>query len=168
MPEPVSDTEISTYWPAGNQHVRRLDRELAAFRHGVARVDREVEDGGLDLVGIGFGLPQARALHSLHGNTLSERPLQQFRETEHQPAGVNRLRLERLPARESQQALGQRGGALRASDHVRDGTLEMAVPRLHSSLQDVEISEDDLQQIVEVVGDPAGQLAQSLHPLRLA
>ena len=39
--------------------VAGADRQAAAFGHRVARVDREVEDGVLELVGIGVGAPEA-------------------------------------------------------------------------------------------------------------
>ena len=39
--------------------VRGLDGQLAAVRHGVARVDREVHEDLLDLPGIGLDVPEA-------------------------------------------------------------------------------------------------------------
>jgi hypothetical protein len=43
--------------------VRGLDGELAAVRHGVARVDREVEDGVFELVRVGLDAPEPRGQH---------------------------------------------------------------------------------------------------------
>ena len=53
MPSPVSVTQIATYWPAAiplrerivliQMGVRGLDGQLAAVRHGVARIDGKIE-----------------------------------------------------------------------------------------------------------------------------
>ena len=40
--------------------VARFDDELAALRHGVARVDGHVDDCALELTGIGPGQPNDR------------------------------------------------------------------------------------------------------------
>ena len=69
MPVPVSLTASITYWPGVDFAVERgigvvekgigdFQGQLAAVRHGVARVDGEIEDGVLDLVGIGQRVPQ--------------------------------------------------------------------------------------------------------------
>ena len=67
---------------------------------------------------------------------------------------------------EGQQALGERRAAL--------GTLQRAVdqprgPRIVGDVlaQQVEVAQHGHQQVVEVVGDPAGELADGLHLLRL-
>ncbi len=68
MPLPVSDTLSSTYWPGDDIaelrdvvlveiRVGGLDGEAAAVGHGVARVDGEVDDGVLELVGVGEDRP---------------------------------------------------------------------------------------------------------------
>ena len=70
---------------------------------------------------------------------------------------------------EGEQALGQRGGPLGPGQGIRDA----AMPRLRCirrqrMAEQGQIAVDDLQQIVEIVGDAAGELADRLHLLRLA
>ena len=71
MPMPVSETAIMTYWPGlhvdvlarhspRREGVAGLDGQLAAVRHGVARVDGEVEQRVLELRRVGLDRPQAR------------------------------------------------------------------------------------------------------------
>ena len=89
MPMPTSVTAIITYCPGVSPIFARgvavveidvggLDRELAAVRHGVARVDRQVEHGAFELVRIDMGEPQAAGQHGLQPDALAERAAQQF------------------------------------------------------------------------------------------
>ena len=89
-----------------------LDRQAAAVGHRVARVDREIEDRVFELVGIDRDLPQSAGEHGLDGDGLADRPAQQFRHALHQAVDVDRLDLQRMLAREREQPLHQRGGAL--------------------------------------------------------
>ena len=74
MPVPVSVTQMQTYCPGLTSRCGRdvgvvelrvagLDGELAAVRHGVAGVDREVEQRVLKLVGVAQRRPQAAGQH---------------------------------------------------------------------------------------------------------
>ncbi len=80
---------------------------------------------------------------------------------------VDHLGLERLAAGEGEQLAGQgRGAAGGLDDRVGEADpLVLGDPR---TAQDVGRALDDGQQIVEIVGDPAGQLAERLHLLGLA
>ncbi len=89
-----------------------LDRERAAVRHGVARVDREVEQRVLELVGVAERRPQPSARLDLEVDRVADRAAQQVLHAGDQRVDVGRLRIERLPAREGQQPVGQRGGPL--------------------------------------------------------
>ncbi len=94
--------------------------------------------------------------------------MQQLGHAGDQPVGVERLGLQGLAAREGQQALGEGGGALGPA-HGALGRPAVAAGVLgQGAQQKVEVARDDLQQVVEVVGDPAGELAHRLHLLRLA
>ena len=89
--------------------VGRLDRELAAVGHGVARVDREVEQARFRA---GSGRPAtapeprapARSRCSMCSPSVR---LEQVGHGADQTVEVDRLGLERLPAREGEQARGQ-------------------------------------------------------------
>ena len=84
------------------------------------------------------------------------------------------LRRQRLLAREGEQPAGQRGGALRALQrHVagaRDARSTAGDGGKCGNLaaDHVEPAQDDGEQVVEVVRDAAGELADGLHLLRLA
>ncbi len=104
---------------------------------------------------------------------LAERSLQKIADSGDQRVGVDRLRSERLPAGERKQARGQRAGAL---DALQRHVLRPFDPRPRRRLRQmdelpvdgVEAAEHEGQEIVEVVRDPAGELAERLHLLRLA
>ena len=77
-----------------------------------------------------------------------------------------RLDLELLGAREGQQLLVMPGAALRRVANAVEHPLQpLLVVRI--AHREVAGAEDGGQQIVEVVGQPAGKLAERLHLLRL-
>ena len=105
------------------------------------------------------------------GSLLAERPAEQVRHAGDQPVDVDRLRVERLTAREGQQALGQRSGALGAAMRILRRPLEagrVAAGGADMALQGLQVAEDDGEQVVEVMGDAAGELADRFHLLGLA
>ena len=75
------------------------------------------------------------------------------------------LRIERLSPREGEQALGQLRGALGAGQRIVERAFGARFD--DAALGDAEIADDDGEQIVEVVRDAAGQLADGFHLLRL-
>ena len=87
-----------------------------------------------------------------------------------QAVDVGRLGIERLAAREGEQALGQRGGALapRPAPRRYSGRARRGGPGASALCSSSRLPDDAGQQIVEVVRDAAGQLADRLHLLRLA
>ena len=94
---------------------------------------------------------------------------QQILHRGHERVGVDRLRVEGLAAREGEQAVGERGGPLGRAH----GGLGVALDVLGAALGDaglheVEGADDAGEQVVEVVGDAARELAHRLHLLRLA
>ena len=54
------------------RHVGGLDRELAAAAHGIARIDREIDDGRRKLRGIGQHAPGVGCEHRLDLDVLAE------------------------------------------------------------------------------------------------
>ncbi len=126
MPVPVSrDREHARSRPAPPRRWRRvvlveLDvarsrSSAAAARHGVAGVDGEVEQR-VSRAGRGRPRPASSPASSSVLDLDRPRrsvPAQQARAMPtHQRVEVERLRLQRLPAREGEQLLGQRGAAL--------------------------------------------------------
>ena len=80
---------------------------------------------------------------------------------------IEHLRRQRLPAGKGQQLPGELRGAL---DRVGNRVDVTAAPLLRqvAAAQEVGRGADDGQQIVEIVRDAAGQLADRFHLLRLA
>ena len=65
--------------------------------------------------------------------------------------------------------MGQGGGAVGRGHGAVDVALDLAQAALGEALlYQVERADDALQQVVEVVSDAAGELADGLHLLRLA
>ena len=96
------------------------DRQLAAFRQGVASVHGEIKDGGLQLDWIGFHLPQAVGSEDVESDGLAQRAAQEIGETVEKLVDVEGFRIERLLSRKRQQALGDRGCSLSAAHGVVD------------------------------------------------
>src|SRR3954470_1141215 len=66
-----------------------------------------------------------------------------------------------------EKAMGERGRAGRARHGVLDAAADTRVGLGQAPLQHFEIADHHGEQVVEVVGDPAGQLADRFHFLRL-
>ena len=79
---------------------------------------------------------------------------------------VDAARLQRLTAGEGQQMLGEVGAPrCRGADHVGDlGEMRTVLDRL---AEDFDGSGDHGENVVEVVGDAAGELTDRFHLLRL-
>ena len=116
-----------------------------------------------------------RVVHSPPAVTISKRmqradgAAQQVLHGGDELVGVDRLRIERLAAREGEQAVGQGGGALGRAHRGLGVALDVLRPSLRDAgLHEVEGADDAGEQVVEVVGDAAGELAHRLHLLGLA
>ncbi len=150
----------------GGADVLGLDGKLAAVRHRVAAVDREVDDHLLELAGIGAHRFQVLAVDHVELDVLADQPPQQMREFTQNVGHVEDARLQGLLAREGQQLAHQVGGAvgvLLDLHDVGEGLVAGAVPEQ----QQVTEADHRGQQVVEVVGDAAGEETHRLHLLRL-
>ena len=146
-----------------------LDRERAAVRHGVARVDAQVQQRVFELAGVDARRPQVRRADHPHRDLRPHGAADQFLHLADQPVDVGRARVERLPARKREQAVGQRRRARRAILRGLQEALDIVEPPLREALAHaVERAGDRLQQIVEIMRDAAGELADRLHLVRLA
>ena len=143
-----------------------LDLDRAAVRHRVARVDREVEDRKLELVGVDPRRRQPFRNIQPQRDARPERALEQIAHALDQRAQIDRHRAQILLARERQQPLRQRGAALGALQRAVDQPMQ---PRIvgHALAQQIEIAHHRHQQIVEIMRDAAGELADRFHLLRL-
>ena len=103
-----------------------------------------------------------------HVDPLAERAAQQLRHAGDQPVDVERPAAPGLAAGEGEQPMGQRAARVRAlprCDIAVDSPARPAPARRRTQIQ---AADDDRQQVVEVVRDAAGELADGLHLLGLA
>ena len=78
--------------------VLRLDGQAAAVGHGVAGIDRQVEDDVFQLVRIGIGPPEAAGQNRLQPDIETDRVPQQVRHVRNQSVDVQGFGLKRLLA----------------------------------------------------------------------
>ena len=137
----------------------------AAVRHRVARVQRHVQHRGLERrrIGKGHAGPAARVGHD--ANRRAERPAQQPHDARDQCVDVDRLRVQQPAAGKRQQVAGQILPVQRRAHH---GVDDLPGVRVAGKMQpqELDVAEDDRQDVVEVVRDAAGQLADGFHLLR--
>ena len=144
----------------------RLDGEHAAAGHRIARVDREVQEHLLELVGVG--------LHGTHGGVAFDPEIDVFADqaaqqrvdvVDHRIGIEDRRRQELLPA-EREQLARQRCGA-------HSGLLDFLHGRRHFVVvaeqleRDLAVPHDGGEQVVEVVRNAARELADRFHLLRV-
>ena len=97
-------------------------------------------------------------------DVLAERAAHQRLHAGEQFRDVGRARLEHLPAAEREQPPRQVGAALGRHAHRFGERAQLVVEQAG---QHVGVEQDRGQQIVEVVRDAAGELAERFDPLRL-
>ncbi len=146
-----------------------FDGEPAAVGHRVAGVDAQIQQRVFELVGVHQGQPQTAGTDHLHHHTRSDGAPHQVGHALDQAVEIGALGVERLPPRERQQAMRQGRRALEPAL----GGVDVAVDRIEAALaqtdlQHLQAAADGGEQIVEVVRQPAGELADRFHFLRLA
>ena len=100
---------------------------------------------------------------------LADRAPQQLLHRGDELIDVDGLGIERLAPREGEQAMGQRRGAVRRGFRQRGVALDLAIAPLRDALlHQIKRSDNSRQQIVEIVRNSAGELADRFHLLRLA
>ncbi len=152
-------------WPPPARRPRG-DGDGAALRHRVAGIHHQVEESEFELVGIDQGGRQPRGEARLDPHARPDRALQEVGHPAHQPGEVDRLGLQVLAPGEGEHALRQRRAALGTLDGVVEQAQQAGV--LGQALaQEFEAAQHRHQQVVEVVGDAAGELAHRLHLLGL-
>ena len=146
---------------------RGLDEEASAVGHGVAGVNGEVEQDLVDHAGVGVDHQGIGGELELHLNVLAEDAVKHLGHVDNDFIQVQIACLHRLLAAEEEQLTGEVGGPLGGFlDFAGDGLGARGkafVERHHPGLH-----HDDGENVVEVVGNAAGQLADGFHFLRLA
>ena len=141
-------------------------RPAALRRHRVARVDREVDDHLLELARVGADRPEVAAVLDHQLDRLAEQPLQQMGHLRDHVGKLEHLRAQGLLPREGEQLAGKARGAVRVRLDLLDVVI-VAVARRMPHQHQVAVADDRGQDVVEVVRDAAGELADDLHLGRL-
>ncbi len=145
--------------------IARFDHQLPAVRHGVARVDGEVQYGCLKLRRIDLAWKQVAMPLIADADGVADRASDQLGAFGEDFGKVDRAPPQRLPPRKRQQPLDDPLGAL---DPTKRGLDELAGTRVvaaNEAVKKFKIAADDLQQVVEIVRHTPGQLADRLHLL---
>ena len=143
-----------------------LHRQRAAVGHGVGSVDREVQQHLLELHRVDHHRRQRRRQRGADLDVVAQQA------TEHRPqvlddaADVERPWLQHLAAAEREQLLRQRGRALAGLQDVA-GIDAQRIGFVQPGDEQLRVAVDHRQQVVEVVRDAAGELADGFHLLRL-
>ncbi len=146
--------------------IGEIDEQLAAAFHGVARIDGQIEKHQLDLGAVDQGGPQAGGEAGLDLDGASQRTFHQIHHADHGPLEIGRAGFQLLPAREGQQLAGQRSAALGGQSGRFEAAADLVL--LDHVEHEIDIAQDHHQQIVEIMGDARGQLADRLEALHLA
>ncbi len=139
----------------------------AAFRHGVARVDGDVEDGVVELPAIGEAPPQI--VRCLYGKRyrIAQRPAQHAARLLQPSADIGRQRSQILAPGEERAiawSVRLRAGAAQR----RFGKIAILSPGAVAAIRLSRLPTTMLSRLLKSCGDAAGQLPDRLHLLRLA
>ena len=124
------------------------------------------------MAGVGQDRSQAGGQVGDQLDVLAEGADQQLLNASDHHVEVQHARLDHLLAGEGQQLMGQPGGPVGGQPDLPDIVAD-GLPALAGQLPgdffagEGGVVGDDAEQVVEVVGDPAGELAQAFQPLRL-
>ena len=151
---------------AAQHHRRGLDREAAALRHGVTRVEREVDDHLLELRAVGLHPAElgGEAQHELA--VLAHQPAEHRLHVHEHRVELEHLRLEELPAGVGEQLPADVGGAVGGAGDLAHVLLAGVVVR-HAAREEGAEPEDHRHHVVDFVRHAAGHPADRLHALRL-
>ena len=145
---------------------RRLDGQLAALRHGVTGVHRQVHDDLFDLARIDFHMPKVRVENGFQVHVLPDQAPEHVLGAPDNAVEVQHLDFHHVFTTEGQELASQRSGPLpglvNCLQRVVRGVARSKVRQEHFAGP-----RDDGQQIVEIMGDTARQLPDGLHLLRL-
>ena len=136
------------------------------MRHGIPRVDRQVDDGLLELAGIDLRQPELLVRRQRHLDVLADQPLQQLQHVGEQRVEAHHFGPQHLLAAEGQELAREVGGALAGAANLGD-ELAVGIVRVEAVERHLAETDDGGEQVVEVVGHAAGELAHRFHLLRL-
>ena len=177
MPSPLSVTPMRAKDPAGrfeavpSSRVAEFDgvhpdRYVAATWHGVTRVDGEVHQEQFEVAGVRQHEVRVICRQALELYVLAQSGAQQVFCVANGCVEVDQHGLSDVMPAEDEELPGQAGRPVSSLLHLGHVLLEITVG-CEAVRQELGVTQDRLQQVVEVVGDPAGELPDRLHALRL-
>ena len=147
-------------------YVGCFDGQLPAVGHRVARVDRQVHDHLLELVGIGAHAAELRRQHGHERDMLADQPPQHAVHLRDHAIEIEHFGLQHLSAAVREQLSRQRCRSLGGFANLFH-VPPFRVPRWKIPEQELRVAEDGGEQVVEIVGDATRELAHGFHLLRL-
>ena len=150
----------------GPLYVACFDGELAACGHGIARIDCEIHQYLFDLPWIDANRLQGVIKVAGESNIFTNQSPQHLFNFRHSFVEIDNFGLEHLPTTKCQQLSRQRGGAITRRTNVGNQFM-LGLTSLQSRQQQVTATDDDGEQIVEVMRYTARKLTKRFHFLRL-
>ena len=146
--------------------VGRLDRQRAAQRHGIAGVHGQVHHHLLDLPAIGFHGRQRGSKVQHYTDVFADQPFEHRTHVTDDLVHLESRGFDDLAATESEKLPRQTRRA-RARDLNLLNILPVRMVLALAGEQQLAVTEHDGQEVVEIVGDAAGESSNSFHLLRL-
>ena len=147
--------------------VARFNREAAPLGHGVARVHHQVRHHLLDLARVNANPGRDGLAGDGHHDVFADHPAQHRLDLAERGVEVDDLRLQHLAAAEREHLLREVGRAHGGAGNLF-GIGAAFILGIERGQHDLGVADDRRQQVVEVVGDAAGETAHGLHLLRVA
>ena len=140
--------------------------EAASVRHRIACVQRDIQKREVKLVGV--RADRRKTILQFHGNLDcgSERTSQHIGHAIDEPGNIYGLQLEVLAPCEGKQPLSQGCAPIHGFGGASKPRLNIDVIR-QAPRENLEISGNDLQQIIEIMRDAPSELAQAFELLHL-
>ncbi len=142
------------------------DADLAAAGHGVAGVDDEVHDHLFELALVDADRGEVGCVLDAERHLVGEQAVQQVGEFGERVLEVDDGRAQGLLAREGEELADEGGGAVGVLADLHEVAV-LLVGDVVAHEEQVAVAVDRGQEVVEVVGDAAGELADGLHLLGL-
>ena len=144
----------------------RGERDLPAIGHRVTRVEREVHDDLIDVARVGKNRGKLWSELHVESDVLADKPAQHGNGLLDNFIERDRSPLNDLLAAVGEKLAGQSRGAFRRSLHLikrrSEFFVESRIAQLHRR-----ISEDDGENVIEIVGHSGSETADCFHFLRL-
>ena len=177
MPWPVSRTRSRTNSPPRLQmqpdviviegHVGGLQVQGPALGHGIAGVEAQIHQHLVDLALVGLNVPQRPRSLNFHRDARIDGTAKDARDLLDGRVQIDDFQAQHGAAGEPEKLARQLGGPLSCFFGGLDHLAVRAISR-QAARQKADVSQDGGEEVVEIVRDPAGQLTDCFHLLRLA